>query len=355
MIDYASSLEALLCHVVDKPVLLARLAHLLLAKGQAERARELCTRAVAMAPESGEIHALAAEVFSRGVPTCYFPLVHDIARNRIYETVFRRAIRPGSRVLDIGAGTGLFAMMAARAGAGEVITCEAIPQVATVVSDVVARNGLAGRVRVIAKRSSDLEFGSDLDGPVDMIVWDNLANNLIGAGALPAIEQAVRRLARPGAPVIPARGRIQVALAEDRTALREQMSNVEGFDLTPFNRLAPAWYQLPRDKERVVLRSEPGDLFTFDFESGGPFPEARGTVTLSASGGRANGVVQWVHLDIDDEESYQFPCAEKTSASGGMFYPLLRPMEMTAGDTLRICGSHDRLSLRIWADVRPIR
>jgi type II protein arginine methyltransferase len=298
------------------------------------------------------VNGIAAEVFSHGLPNCYFSLVQDTTRHKIYESAFRRAIRPGDRVLDIGAGTGLFAMMASRAGAGEVITCEAIPQVAAVASEIIGHNGFASRVRVVPKHSSDLEIGTDLEGPVDVVVFDNLANNLIGAGALPAIEDALRRLARPGARVIPPRGKIQIALGEDRQALSEGMIDVEGFDLTPFNRLAPPWYQLSWDKERAVLRSDPGDLFTFDFESGGPFPEARDAVTLSAWGGRINGVVQWGYFEMDKGGGHQY---QRTSALGGMFYPLLRPLEMTAGDTLTICGSHDRLSLRIWADVLAVQ
>src|SRR6266568_6722730 len=156
--------ETLLSHVKDEPVPLARLARVLLSKGEAERARELCARAIALAPDNGEVHALAAEVFSHQVPLGYFPMVQDSARHKRYEKAFRRAIRPGHRVLDIGSGTGLFAMMAARAGAAEVITCEANPVVAAAVCEVVAHNGLANRVRVVAKHSSDLEIGVDLSG-----------------------------------------------------------------------------------------------------------------------------------------------------------------------------------------------
>jgi protein arginine N-methyltransferase 7 len=346
----AAALESLLNYIADKPVPLARLAHVILAKGSFERARQLCARAVALAPGNAEVLALAAEVFSHGVPSWYFPLVQDSGRNSIYEFAFRRAIRPGSRVLDIGSGTGLFAMMAARAGAAQVVTCEANLTVAGVVSEIVACNGLADRVRVVAKHSSDLEIGTDLDGPADVLIWDNLSTTLIGAGALPTVEQAVRRLVRPNARVIPAKGAIRIALAEDRKAQNRKMSFVEGFDLSPFNRLAPPCYQISHQRGRAVLRSEPADLFRFDFRSGGPFPEARAAVVLSASGGPANGIAQWVYLEIDEELRHEFP-VEKNSVLGATFYPLMRPIEMASGDTLRVCGSHDRQSLRIWAEI----
>ena len=330
---------------------MARLACVLLAKGDSEHARELCVRAVALARSNAEVLALAAEVFSHGVPAWYFSLIQDSARNSIYEFAFRRAIRPGSRVLDIGAGTGLFAMMAARAGAAQVVTCESNLTVAGVVSEIVARNGFADRVRVVPKHSSDLQIGTDLEGPADVLIWDNLSTTtLIGAGALPTVEQAVRCLVRPNASVIPAKGAIRVALAEDRRAQNKQMSFVEGFDLSPFNRLAPPCYQLSHKKARAVLRSEPADLFRFDFRSGGPFPEARATVMLSTSGGLVNGIAQWVYLEIDEELRHEFP-VEKNSALGATFYPLMRPIEMTAGDTLTVCGSHERYSICIWAEV----
>jgi SAM-dependent methyltransferase len=350
----AATFETLLNRIADKPVPLARLARLILAKGGSERARELCARAVALAPDNAEVLALAAEVFSHGVPAWYFSLVQNSARNNIYEFAFRRAIRPGSRVLDIGAGTGLFAMMAARAGAAQVVTCESNLAVAGVVSEIAARNGFADRVRVVAKHSSDLEIGTDLDGPADVLVWDNLSTTLIGAGALPTVEQAVRRLVRPNARVIPAKGAIRIALAEDRKAQNERMSFVEGFDLSPFNRLAPPSYRISREKARTVLRSEPADLFRFDFQSGGPFPEARAKVTLSTSGGPVNGIAQWVYLEIDEELRHEFP-VEENSALGATFYPLMRPIEMASGDTLTVCGSHDRQSLRIWGEVREMQ
>jgi protein-L-isoaspartate O-methyltransferase len=351
-----TNLETLLDQIGNKPVVLVRLACLLLAKGEGERARELCARAVALAPRNGEVHAIAAEVLSHEVPNWYFVMVRDRARHMAYESAFRRIIRRESRVLDIGAGTGLFAMMAARAGAAEVITCEARPAVAAAVSDILAENGLANRVRVIAKHSSDLEIGVDLDGPADVIVWDNTSNNMIGAGALPTVEQAVRWLARSGAPIIPARGIIRVALAEDREAHRRQMQIVEGFDLSAFNRLATPSYAISVGSARLALRSKPADLFRFDFQRGGPFPEARASVSLCSEGGPVNGIAQWVRFETDEEGWYEnIPCPETISAFDALFYPLSWPIEMTAGDTTTVCGSHDRQALCIWGEVSKVQ
>jgi type III protein arginine methyltransferase len=351
--DSVLDFETLLSCLADKPVPLGRLARLLLAKGQDQRALKLCTQAVAMAPCNAELHAIAAQVFSHNVPGWYFPMVRDHVRNVAYEKAMHRAIRPGCRVLEIGTGTGLLAMMAARAGAAEVVTCESNPTIAATASEIVERNGLASRVRVIMKSSADLEIGVDLTGPADLLVWDALSNNMIGAGALPTMEQAVRRLMRPNAPAIPARGTVRIALAEDRKIHRRHMHVVEGFDLSLFNRLASGPYDIPVEDERLVLRSGPGDLFRFDFQSGGPFPEARATISLSSTGGIVSGIVQWHHFEFDDEECYEnMPRVGSISAFAAVFYPFRRPIETTPGDTVTVCGAHDRVSLCIWAESR---
>jgi type II protein arginine methyltransferase len=49
-------------------------------------------------------------------------------------------VGPATKVLDIGTGTGLLAMMAARAGAREVVACEMNPAVADAASAIVERS-----------------------------------------------------------------------------------------------------------------------------------------------------------------------------------------------------------------------
>lgn len=352
MTDSTATLETLLSKVANQPVMLARLAQVLFTKGQAERARELCMQAITLAPGNGEVRALAAGVFSHDVAGWYFPMVQDRIRLAAYEMAMRRAIRPGCRVLEIGTGTGLYAMMAARAGAAEVVTCESNPVIAATASEIIARNGFADRVRVIVKNAADLEVGIDLSDRADVLVWDVLRSNMIGAGALPIMEMAVRRLIRPGAPVIPARGTIRIALVEDREAHCRRMQIVEGFDLSPFNRLAAPAYTILVGDQRLVLRSEPKDLFCFDFQSGGPFPEARSTTSLTATGGCVNGIAQWVRFQMNEESSYENPpSVGAVSTFGVVFYPLNRPIEMAPGTQLTVSGAHDKQSLRIWADT----
>jgi type II protein arginine methyltransferase len=237
-----------------------------------------------------------------------------------------------------------------------VITCECNPAVTEVASEIIACNGFTDRIQIVGKQSADLAVGVDLDEPADVLVSEIVSNEIVGEGVLPAIEQAARRLVRPDAQIIPARGIVRVALAEDRDLHRQQIGMVDGFDLSRFNRLAHPCYQISVGTERLTLRGNPCDLFHFDFQSGGPFPEATAAVTLSASGGTINGIAQWIRLEMDEDGWYENrPTVGTSSAWAVLFYPLQRPIEMVAGNILTVRGAHDRFSLRIWAEPSEVR
>src|SRR5262245_7859754 len=272
MSDRTSKLEALLPLVEGRPLAMAHLARQLQVDGQGERALDLCLRAREAAPDDDELATLVADILSTPVPSWHFRIVADEARNRAYESALTRTMTPGCRVLEIGAGTGLLAMMAARAGARTVITCEAIPVVARLARDIVEANGYGDRVRVVAKHSTALDADRDVGGLADVLVCEIFSNDGVSEGALPAIEDARRRLLAPAARVIPMRLRVIVALAEDRRRDQREMKCVAGFDLSRFKLVARPSYRIDADASRLVIRSEPATLFTFDFERDRQFP-----------------------------------------------------------------------------------
>jgi hypothetical protein len=115
--------------------------------------------------------------------------------------------------------------------------------------------------------------------------------------------------------------------------------------------LAAAQRGIAVGDERLALRSEAADLFTFDFASPVYAPPARADLTCRSSGGVVNGVVQWIALELDDVTRYENrPMAGATSCWRAMFHPLSQPIETSAGQMLRVVGSHDRKILTIWIE-----
>ena len=66
----------------------------------------------------------------------HYAMINDRPRNEFYRECLRRAIVPGqSIVLEIGTGSGLLAMLAARLGAKKVVAIEASPHMAALATD----------------------------------------------------------------------------------------------------------------------------------------------------------------------------------------------------------------------------
>ncbi|MCM2257851.1 MAG: 50S ribosomal protein L11 methyltransferase [Vicinamibacteria bacterium] len=353
MADLRAGLRALRPTVEGRPDAMASLARLFLAAGLREEAAEVASRAWDQAPQESAARSVAAMVLSAGVPDWHFAIVHDEARNEAYDRALRSAVFPGCTVLEIGTGTGLLAMMAARAGAGRVITCEQDPAIARAAREVVARNGWSHCVQVVARHSSALQV-EDLGAPADVLVSEIISNDVVSGGVLPVVDDAVRRLVRPGGSVIPRGSRVRVALAEHEGVARRRMGKIAGFDLRPFDRLAAPRREIAAGSPQLALRSEARDLFTFDFTSGGPHPDSRARVTLSSHGGRIDGVVQWLALDLDETvvyENHPAPGARSCWALG--FTPWAEPAQFPAGQKVTVHGHLEGQALRLWACPSP--
>jgi len=344
-------LDALLIQVDGNATAMVTLARLLQAPDVREIAVDLCTRAVALAPADGEVRTIAGEILSAGLPKWHVEIVRDSSRNNAYEAALRRAVFPGCKVLEIGTGTGLLSMMAVRLGAREVITCEFEPAVAMAARQIIASNGFGDHIKVLSKHSTALDVTRDLNGPADILVSEILANDLLGEGTLPALEHAYRHLLKPGAPIIPARGRVRVALASDDDWEQMRMNKVSGFDLSLFNQVLPPSREIYVGASRLNLRSAAADLFTFDFTTGGPFPETKSSVTLTAQTRQINGIVQWIALDMDDKGIYENQPEPGTDSSWWpVFHPFGRVVATAPGDQVVVHARHDRGALRVWAD-----
>lgn len=343
-------LSELLRRSADDPLALARLAGILFTLGHRAKARELAWQASGAAPEDADIRSRIADILSGGVPRWHFVIVRDAARNAAYDAALRRAVASSTKVLEVGTGSGILAMMAARAGAKQVVTCEKVPSVAKTARDIVTSNGYTDRVCIIAKTSYEMNADRDMDGPADVLVSELIGQSIVGQDIMAVIEHAGSALLKPGAKIIPARGVVRVALAYDAGIDCVRMGAIDGFDLSAFNRLAPKSYGISRGSRGLRLQSAAGDLFDFDFQSGGPFPEQTAATTVVSNGGTANGVAQWIALQMDEDGWYENePRPDATSAWAVVFWPFIVPRDYNAGETIKISGSHDRRFMRIWA------
>jgi SAM-dependent methyltransferase len=342
-------IDAEIAAAAGQPLQLAQIADRLAVEQDFAKARQLCEQALRLAPHDPEIQTIAAELFSDSVPAWHGAIVTDRARNEAYDAALRNAIEPGMRVLEVGTGTGILAMMAARAGAAEVVTCEVNPVIAERARRIIAQNGFADRVRVVAKHSDELKLGVDIASPADVFVSEIISGSLLNEAVLPVVQDVVPRLLKPDGIVIPFRGAIRVALAYYEGAASMRLGTIAGFDLSPFNQLLAPHYSLQIEDALLSKSSAAADLFAFTFQSGGPYPGNRASVTLRATA-RANGMVQWIRIRTDRDTYYENePGTGEGSSWCAEFHPFPNGRIVEPGQDVAVHGSHTQTALRIWA------
>ncbi len=125
-------------------------------------------------------------------------MLHDSRRTGDYLTAIAAAVRPGDVVVDIGTGSGVLAVAAARAGARHVYAIEA-SDIAGVAERVFALNGVADRVTLVPGWSRQVE----LPEPADLLVSEIIGSEPLEEEILETTLDARRRLLRPGARLLP--------------------------------------------------------------------------------------------------------------------------------------------------------
>jgi len=244
-------------------------------------------------------------IYGRAVKRWHFNMLNDTERNEAYDGAIRRLVRPGDIVLDIGAGSGLLAMMAVRAGAEHVYSCEGNGLIADKARDIVATNGMAERITIIDKWSKDIEIGRELPRRADVLISEIVDNVLIGEGIIPSLKHAYAELVKPDARVIPAGGAIHIMPVEaERVRQMGRVTEAAGFDVSQFNEFGRYGH--------FAYNSRIGDItglarsrtaFRFDLTHQLQHAEAdTATVDFEVeSGGMLHGVVAWLELQLDDE------------------------------------------------------
>ncbi|MFA7455698.1 MAG: tetratricopeptide repeat protein [Desulfobulbaceae bacterium] len=281
------------------------------------------------------------------VPLWHVPMMNDRFRNDAYFQALRNAVTPETHVLEIGTGSGLLAMMAARHGARQVTTCEAVAEIADTARDIVAANGLVPPVTVINKRSTKLEIGTDMEERADLLVSEILSSEFLGEGVLGSIEDAKRRLLRPGACIIPARGSIQFALFCGPDIEKNiRVGEVHGFDLSRFNKIVSTKQLLTRNDLNIELFSDDTRSFFFDFVHTDRFPQnEKMTIEVPVRrSGRCCGIIQWLRLEMDDTFVFENHPSVKNPASGWQHCMYIFPeaQDVAPGQVALVTVVHNR-------------
>jgi protein arginine N-methyltransferase 1 len=265
-------------------------------------------------------------------------------RDRVRTEAFRRAIesvvRPGDVVLDVGAGSGILSMFAARAGAARVYAVERTT-VAVLAQELAAANGVGKVVQVIHGDVMDVE----LPERVDVIVSEWLGGFGIDEGMLAPVIVARDRWLKAGGAMIPRSVTAWTALVHDRYLgdtvefLRNNPYGLELDGLVEMTVNEISYSGTFRHLAAGDRRSEPGRLWTTDADvislEQAQAPHEAETLLRVLDSGTANALALWFSADLAPGTSLSVGPGDPPTHWGMTTAPLRSPVELAPGMGVR--------------------
>lgn len=164
------------------------------------------------------------------------PMLNDKPRNAMYEKAIQMACKEAAsrffndeklssfRILDIGSGSGLLAMMACKYSTKalnmckkescfmpEVLSLEMASAMAELARRTVAANNMSEQISIQEKHSCE----TTLQEKAMLCTSELLESGLLGEGIIPSLRDAWKRHLHPNAVIVPQRARVCAVLIED--------------------------------------------------------------------------------------------------------------------------------------------
>jgi protein arginine N-methyltransferase 1 len=262
----------------------------------------------------------------------YGKMIRDRVRTDAYALALERVVRPGSVVLDIGAGSGILAMLAARSGARRVFAVEPADMI-ELARSFAAANGVADRIEFIQAVSTKVT----LPEPVDVIVSDIRGVLPQYRAHIPTIVDARRRHLAEAGTLIPFRDTLWAAPAELSSVYEDSISSWEaspyGFDVSAARDFAANAYQglsAPVD----ALLAEPERLAILDYRSISSANLKSAVGSEARRSGTLHGFIVWFDSELAEGVGFSNAPGEPEKIYGQAFFPLHEPVNLTPGDLI---------------------
>jgi hypothetical protein len=282
----------------------------------------------------------------------------DRARTSSFLAGISEVVRSGDIVVDIGTGTGVLAVAAARAGARHVYAIEssAIGESAKAIFEA---NGLADRITLLRGWSTEIS----LPERADVLVSELIGDEPLGENVLKVTKDARKRLLKPEARLVPSEVQIfGLPVTIPRAELIERVLTAEtlqdwhswyGIDFGPLAEVARDVFSEFPIKPQVASRwealSEPILLADIDLKDNRR-SWINNTITVAANAsGQLDGLLVYFELTLGPTTrlSTHPVQADRDNSWFSMVYVLGAPLSLQTGDRFDVTYKYSQGETRI--------
>src|SRR5579862_2767215 len=260
----------------------------------------------------------------------YGKMIADRVRMEAYAQAMRQTVKPGSVVLELGTGPGIFAIFACQLCASRVFAIEP-EEIIQVARENATINGCLDRIEFIEELSTRIT----LPVRTDVIVSDLRGILPLFERHLPSIVDSRRRFLAPGGILIPREDKIWAAPVEMPKRYARIVgpwgNNCLDQNLGASHRRAVNTMQKTCATPEELLAA-PQLWATLDYTTI-ECPDARGELRWNIEReGTGHGIVVWFNADLADGVSLSNEPGAPEAIYGSMFFPWTHPVPLARGE-----------------------
>lgn len=276
-------------------------------------------------------------------------------QDRYFNTQYRMAIEQAvakieasdtdCRVLNLGAGAGVQAIHALRAGARHVTAVERWLYLSLACKETMMENEIdEDAYNIVYKRPVDLRIKSDIPVCCNLLIANIIDKEILSSGIIPAIQHCLSELMIPDAIIMPCSATVYAQAIELR------VTDIAGMDMSASNLYRWCQNHVPMgtvNMDHVKILSDPVEAWYFDF--GNP-PSKNETKTLDfkmVADGRLNAIMFWYEIHLFGD--VYLNSRDSTSIQPGIQY-LAGELRVTNEMIMPILATHN--TVRMQFDIK---